>query len=58
MTTTINSPTPKKHASPGKKISDFVNKFPVHVALVAISILWTLPSIGLLISSIRPGMMC
>jgi len=54
MTTIINSPTPKSQETLGKKISDFLNKFPVHVALVAISILWTLPSIGLLISSMRP----
>ena len=36
------------------RFSELLQKLPVHVALVAISLIWTLPSIGLLISSLRP----
>lgn len=35
-------------------LSDLWQKLPVHIALVVISVLWTLPSVGLLISSLRP----
>jgi alpha-glucoside transport system permease protein len=37
-----------------ERFSELAKKLPVHVALVAISLVWTLPSIGLLISSLRP----
>ena len=35
-------------------LREFFAKTPVHIALVAVSVIWTLPSVGLLISSIRP----
>jgi alpha-glucoside transport system permease protein len=54
MTPSPNPPNPETGTALPKRITDFVNKFPVHVSLVAISVLWTLPSLGLLISSIRP----
>lgn len=37
-----------------ERFREFAQKLPVHVALVVISLVWTLPSIGLLISSLRP----
>ncbi len=37
-----------------QQLSVFLGKLPVHIALVTISVLWTLPSVGLLISSLRP----
>ena len=37
-----------------QRLRDFFAQTPVHVALVAISVIWTLPSVGLLVSSIRP----
>lgn len=36
----------------------WLTRTPVHLALIALALLWTLPSLGLLISSIRPRMMC
>ena len=33
----------------------FVAKAPVHIAVIAIAIIWTLPTLGLLISSFRPA---
>ena len=44
-------PGPKAQA---KHLQNFFKKLPVHVALVAISVVWTLPSVGVLISSLRP----
>lgn len=46
--------TPSVPARSPSKPVQFVSKLPVHLALVAISLIWTLPSIGLLVSSIRP----
>lgn len=40
----------KKRAS---QLENLVSKAPIHVAVVAIALLWTLPTLGLLISSIR-----
>ncbi|MGF1522708.1 MAG: carbohydrate ABC transporter permease [Leptolyngbyaceae cyanobacterium] len=36
-----------------RRLQTFLAKLPVHIALTAISIVWTLPSFGLLISSLR-----
>ena len=36
-----------------RKWQDFFRKLPVHIALTVISVVWTLPSVGLLISSLR-----
>lgn len=41
----------KKERSPFEK---WVAKAPVHIAIVTIAVLWTLPTLGLLISSFRP----
>lgn len=35
-------------------LREFFAQTPVHIALVIVSVIWTLPSVGLLISSIRP----
>lgn len=45
--------TPLNAKSAPKPVA-WLSKLPVHIALVAISLIWTLPSVGLLISSIRP----
>ncbi len=37
------------------RLTRWLNRAPVHIALVAIALLWTLPSLGLLISSLRPA---
>lgn len=31
-----------------------LTRTPIHLALITLSLLWTLPSLGLLISSLRP----
>ena len=38
----------------GLRLQSALGKLPVHIALVVISVVWTLPSVGLLISSLRP----
>lgn len=40
--------------SASSSLSRLVAKLPVHLSLVAIAVLWTLPTAGLLISSLRP----
>ncbi|MEL6221597.1 MAG: carbohydrate ABC transporter permease [Cyanobacteria bacterium J06627_8] len=36
-----------------QRLQDFLAKTPVHIAIIAIAFVWTLPTVGLLISSIR-----
>ncbi|MBE9128956.1 MULTISPECIES: carbohydrate ABC transporter permease [unclassified Coleofasciculus] len=47
---------PKKHSrkdSSVKRLQKFCNSVPVHLAVVVISLIWTLPTMGLFISSLR-----
>ena len=37
-----------------QKISKALSSFPMHVAVVTIALIWTLPSMGVLINSLRP----
>jgi len=37
-----------------EKLSNFLTSLPVHITLIAISFLWTLPTLGLFINSLRP----
>ena len=37
-----------------EKISKFLSSLPVHLTLIVISLLWTLPTLGLFINSLRP----
>jgi alpha-glucoside transport system permease protein len=46
--------SPKGLKQFSERFGELFKKLPVHGALVAISLIWTLPSIGLLISSLRP----
>ncbi|WP_228025368.1 carbohydrate ABC transporter permease [cf. Phormidesmis sp. LEGE 11477] len=50
-------PGPRYQRSRKEKsgFEQFIAKAPVHIAVVAIAILWTLPTLGLLISSFRPA---
>ncbi|MEM9006897.1 MAG: carbohydrate ABC transporter permease [Cyanobacteria bacterium P01_F01_bin.86] len=45
--------SPQGPEAGAKRWQDLSRKLPVHVALTVISVLWTLPSVGLLISSLR-----
>ncbi|NER82261.1 MAG: carbohydrate ABC transporter permease [Leptolyngbya sp. SIO1D8] len=45
--------SPQGPKSLAKRLQSLLGKLPVHVALVVISVFWTLPSVGLLISSLR-----
>ncbi|PZD74663.1 L-arabinose transport system permease protein AraQ [Acaryochloris thomasi RCC1774] len=47
---TAAKPIKKKRFS---KFETFVSRAPVHIAVIAIALIWTLPTIGLLVSSIR-----
>lgn len=48
------SPSPQKSQTGSMSLTTLVSKLPVHLGLVTISLVWTLPSVGLLISSLRP----
>ncbi|MEL6900696.1 MAG: carbohydrate ABC transporter permease [Cyanobacteria bacterium J06606_4] len=47
------NPTPKKPEQ--SKFEQFIRKTPVHIAVVGLAVIWTLPTLGLLISSFRPA---
>lgn len=53
MTTVRPTPSQSPLGLQGKGLA-VLQKLPVHIALVAISLIWTLPSVGLLVSSVRP----
>ncbi|MGC1306865.1 MAG: carbohydrate ABC transporter permease [Phormidesmis sp.] len=44
--------TAKRHEQ--SKFEKFMARLPVHIAVIGIAVLWTLPTLGLLISSFRP----
>ncbi len=41
--------------NPGGTLEGWISKLPVHIAVVTIAFLWTLPTIGLFVSSFRPA---
>lgn len=53
MTTVRPTPSRPPLGLQGKGLA-VLQKLPVHIALVAVSLIWTLPSVGLLVSSVRP----
>jgi len=46
-------PIPAQTAS--QRLVRIVNKTPVHIALVAIAVIWLVPTVGLLVTSFRPS---
>ncbi|MFP4100872.1 carbohydrate ABC transporter permease [Coleofasciculus sp.] len=47
-----HKPISNKHLS--HQLQNAFNSLPVHLSLIVISLIWTLPTVGLLISSLRP----
>jgi alpha-glucoside transport system permease protein len=47
-------PIPRARATPSERLVRFITRSPVHIALLAISVIWLVPTIGLAITSIRP----
>ena len=45
---------PRLAQSPSERILAWVGRGPVHIALVALAIVWLIPSVGLLVTSFRP----
>ncbi|HYZ19960.1 MAG TPA: carbohydrate ABC transporter permease [Gaiellaceae bacterium] len=44
----------RPRATPAERLSRFVARTPVHIALLAIAVVWLVPTAGLAITSIRP----
>jgi alpha-glucoside transport system permease protein len=45
---------PRARETPAQRLVGFISRTPVHIALLAISVIWLVPTIGLAITSIRP----
>ena len=45
--------TAAKRESPSVRVVEFLGRAPVHFVLIAISVLWLVPSVGLLVTSVR-----
>ena len=45
---------PRARATPSERLVGFIARTPVHIALLAISVIWLVPTVGLAITSIRP----
>jgi alpha-glucoside transport system permease protein len=47
-------PIPRTRATTSQRLVGFISRTPVHIALLAISVIWLVPTVGLAITSIRP----
>jgi alpha-glucoside transport system permease protein len=44
----------RPRATPSERLVRFISRTPVHIALLAIAVIWLVPTVGLAITSIRP----
>ncbi|HEV2711548.1 MAG TPA: carbohydrate ABC transporter permease [Gaiellaceae bacterium] len=44
----------RPRATPSERLLRFISRTPVHIGLLAISVIWLVPTVGLAITSIRP----
>jgi alpha-glucoside transport system permease protein len=54
MTTQAAELVRPKASTLAGRIVEFISRSPVHIVLVAIAVIWLVPSVGLLITSVRP----
>jgi alpha-glucoside transport system permease protein len=54
MTTQAAELVRPKPATLSTRIVEFITRSPVHIVLVAVAVIWLVPSVGLLITSFRP----
>jgi alpha-glucoside transport system permease protein len=51
---TAEATVAQPRATPAERIVKFITRSPVHLALIAISVIWLVPTIGLAVTSFRP----
>jgi alpha-glucoside transport system permease protein len=47
-------PVTRSRESASARAVEFLNKAPIHIALILIAVIWLVPSVGLLVTSFRP----
>ena len=54
MATRVEAPTLSQPRTLSERLVRFVSRSPIHIALILIAALWLVPTVALLITSVRP----